>query len=794
MNQSELDDSTESSLFPSSFQCPLYVSSHSVTRLSPCPQHPSSTSPTHLSPALQNPSSPSSSSPVRLSPSLVRINSSSPSRLSQSPQPGSPSSSPICTSPLSSYSPTIRLSPCPRPLRSSPTRLSPCPQMLASHSPTRLSPCSIPLSSPIILKRPIQISSFSDSGSPLDPSTCTFDAACSRYLSQNVMPLLSLWPLQCQELKIIAVEYCIAIFLHSKPASITDSLESSRQSPPSNQPSIQTTVQSDDEQPKLTRTSCSERRAKSIPISKTRIQQKQRQEQLPRHKYQGMLHKDVSLEDKSIRDIVTKKENISRQNLKHVGRGPQSLAFYKRRHLTHDPMLIQARLGLNKTRKTENAGSRLLIDKAKSKLNQALLTIQKDKDVSGGEMSQSKPQMTKSEEGDQTSGLTNSLQSNPSPDSQLKKSSEFPKRHEEFVSPKQFKISASSSSSKGLNCDPESHTCPLTGVSQKIKSEGPADVHKDSKSSLLNLNTSVTEKHKSTHHSKLRFTASETDTCISTPSQANQTECFLFPLKSPGSSVESCHFARICRPESETTTSNYIYTPRQLNQTDQFALKSRTCRRVIKGAGSFSDRKSTYLISTQARKKDSSSQETGRRGAPKKDVSNSSQKSYPDSDTDSIKSNSSRTSSLKENTHARKHKRLEVQIKCGISCNTQSTSTHTARDTKDDAVIPMASHDLPHTSSPRDMYNHPDQQTHTAIPELSMGDWMPQSGADKACKQLLTEEDNLTVEQVNFAQLHQQDDSLLRKPSVSEERKSEEEIIALPGLYALTCEYKPKDF
>lgn len=172
MDQSE-PDHTESSLFPSSFQCPLYVSSHSLTRLSPCLQRPSSTSPIRLSPALHNrSSSPSSSSPVRLSPSLVLIHSSSPSRLSPSPQPVSSSSSPICASPcpspLSSSSPAIRLSPCPQHLPSSPTRLSPCLQLLASHSPTRLSPCSIPLSPPVILKRPIHISSFSDSGSPVD--------------------------------------------------------------------------------------------------------------------------------------------------------------------------------------------------------------------------------------------------------------------------------------------------------------------------------------------------------------------------------------------------------------------------------------------------------------------------------------------------------------------------------------------------------------------------------------------------------------------------------------------------
>lgn len=582
----------------------------------------------------------------------------------------------------------------------------------------------------------------------------------------------------------------IAVFLYSIPAF--DSLEFSRQSLPSNQPSVQTTVQSDNEQSKLTITSCSERRAKSIPISKIRIQQKQRQEQLPRCQYQGMLCKDASSEDKSIREIMTKKESISHPNLKHIGRGPQSLAFYKRRHLTQDPILIQARLGLNKTGKTQIPESRLLFNKAKSRLSQALLKTQKDNDVRGGEMSQSKPQMAKCEVDNQTSGLINRLQCIPNPDSQLKPSSEFPKNHEELGYPKESQIVASSSSSsRVLNCNLESLTCPITGVSQKIKSEDSADVHENSNPSLPDLNTSIIENHKSTHHSKPRFTASETDTSISTLGQTMKTDCFQFPLKSHGSSAESSRLSRICRPESETTRSNYIYTPRQLNQTHQFPLKSRTCRRVIKGAGSFSDRQSAYLKSTQARKKDSSSQETGRRGALKKDVFKPLQRSYHGSDTDSSKSNSSRTSSLEEDTHLRKHKRLDVLVKQGISCSTHRTSTHTARDTKDDAVIQTASLDLPHTGSPQTPYNHSNQQTRTAIPELSMGDWMHQSGADKACERSLTEEDNLTVEQVNFARLHQQDDSLLGKPSVSEARKSE--IIPLPGIYAFAREYKPNN-
>lgn len=505
-----------------------------------------------------------------------------------------------------------------------------------------------------------------------------------------------------------------------------------------------------------------------------------------------MLHKAISPEDKSIKDSVTKNEGTSYSNLKHLGRGPQNLAFYKRRHLTQDPILIKARLGLNKTGKNENPGSRLLLDKAKSKLNQALLKMQKDEDVRPGEMSHSKAQMAESEAVDQTSGLSNRLQSNPSHDTQLKPSSEFLKDHEEFVSPKQSKILAASPSSKALNCDLDIPTCPVTRISQKIKSEFPPDVQENSKSSLLDVHTSVTENRKPTHHSKPRFTASETDTCISTLGQTKQTDCFRSPLKSHGSSPESSHLSRICRPESETTTSNYIYTPRQINQTDQLPLKSKTCRRVIKGAGSFSDRKSTYLLSTQARKKDSSSQETGRRGALKKDVSKPSKKSHNGSDTDSSQSNSSQTSSL-EDSHLRKHKLLDVQNNCGIFCSTKSNSTHTGRNARDDAVIQMASHDLAHTRSPRNLYNHPNRQTHTVMPELSMGDWMPQPGADEAHEQSLTEEDSLTVKQVDFAQLHQQDDSPLRKPSVFEARKSEQEIIPLPGLFAFTREYKPKD-
>lgn len=565
----------------------------------------------------------------------------------------------------------------------------------------------------------------------------------------------------------------IAVFLHSRPA--TDS----RESLPSNQPSVQTTVQSDNGQSQLTITSSSERRVKTIPISKTRIQQKQRQEQLPRHQY---LHKDIGSENKSIMNIMTKKEIISRQNLKHVGRGPQSLALYKKRHLTQDPVLIQARQGLNKTVKTGNPGSRLLSDRAK--LNQALLKMQKDKDVCGGEMSQSKPHMKNSEAGNQASGLTSRLPSSSSPD---KPSSEFPKDHKLLVFPKQSNIVASSSSSKALNCDPETHTSgKFTVDSQKLKCKGPADDYENSNSSSLELNTSNTENLQSTHHSKPQFTASETNTCISTLSQTKQTDCFRFPLKSHGSSAESSHLARICRPESETTTSNYIYTPRQLNHSDKLPLKGRTCRRVIKGAGSFSDRKSMCLMSTQARKKDLSSQETGRRWSQKKDFSKPSQKNHHGSDTDSSKSISSRTSSLEEDTHLKKHKRLEVQIKCSKSCSTQSTNTHTSRDMRDDTVI--------QTTFPGDLYSHPNLQTHRAIPELSMADRMPQTGADQACEQSLGEEYRLTVEQVNFAKLHQQDDSLPRKPSVSEARKSKQEIIPLPAIYAFTRKYKPNDF
>lgn len=499
-----------------------------------------------------------------------------------------------------------------------------------------------------------------------------------------------------------------------------------------------------------------------------------------------MLRKDVSSKDKSIGDIVTKKDGLSHPNLKHTGRGPQSPAFYKKMHLTQNPILIQARLGLNKTGKTKNPESRLLLDKTKSKLKQTLLKMQNNK---GEEMSQYNPQMAKSEEGDQTSGLIGRLQSNPSPDSQLKPSSEFPKDHE-FVAPKQStKIVASSSSSKALNCNPEIHTCPIIGVLQKIKSNGPADVQDNPNSSLLDSNTSIIENHKShiSHHSKPLFTASETDTCISTPSQIKQTDCFRFPLKSHRSSAEFSHLSRICRPESEPSSSNYIYTPNQLNQTDQFSLKSRTCRRVIKGAGGFSDRKSTYAITTQARKKDSSFQETERRGTLMK------KKSYYGSDTDSSKSNASQTSSLEENTNSKKHKRLEIRIKYGISCSTQSTSTHIARDTRDNAVIKMASCGLPHSGTSHILDNHPDQQTHTAIPELSKGDRTHQSGADEACEQSLTDEDSLTVEQVNFARLHQQDDPLLRRPSVFEARKSEQEIIPLSDIYSFTRECKPND-
>ncbi|KAL7845645.1 hypothetical protein AOLI_G00238370 [Acnodon oligacanthus] len=225
-------------------------------------------------------------------------------------------------------------------------------------------------------------------------------------------------------------------------------------------------------------------------------------------------------------------------------------------------------------------------------------------------------------------------------------------------------------------------------------------------------------------------------------------------------------------------------------------LKNRTCRRVIKEAGSLFDSEPKYLTSTQAWKKASFFNQARSKVAQLRDASKSSQKSHSSSDTDSSKSNSSRTSSQENDTHLRRYKSSRVVRK---RSSTQSISMQTTRDQK----IQPDSTDLPQTpSSPHNPYIHPDQHAHRNIPECSMHEWMPQQlfpldtqqkfdplpRVDKASEQPFKEEktnDGLKFDEMDFILSHQQEDSILWKVSDSEEMESEleSEKMPNPGIY-----------
>ncbi|KAG9262500.1 hypothetical protein AMEX_G24275 [Astyanax mexicanus] len=769
MNPSKLDPS-ESSVYPTSSsptnlsQYLQYVSTHPPTRLSPCPQRPSSTSPLRLSPSLlHQSSSPSSNSPTRLSPSPVLVISSSPTQTFPFLQTASSSSSSMgvspCPSPMFSSSPIIRLSPCPPPLQaSSPLRLSPCPQLPTSHSPTRLSPCSTPLTSPVILKRPIRISSFGERGSsPLESSDHGFpcrktSSECSSLMDSSL---------------ILTEPSSIKVFVQSDTAK-SDCFS---MGPFCNyKPSHSTVMQgekwpNDSENSKPSTIPLSKRQFKSIPISNTRVPQ------TSRHQYQ-----DANLASST--STGDKKESVSPPKLRHIGRGSQDLVFFRRRHLTQDPVLMQARLGLNKT-----GSSRVFDDKAKSNTIQDVSKIGKAMD------SQTKHQIPSAEEKSLTLLLNNRHQKisttqrlpessiSKHPSSQLRPELHF-KLQEDFIvpsckkqdnrpSPKQSRTLTQSFSTKSQGspeiCDHKN----IGRVSQQVI--------KKMNSSSLWLKTSGTKSHEPVHPNKSRFTASETP-------QAP----IRFPLRSHGPAGETSRLVKTCRPESDstvTTTSNYAYTPKQLSHTLHFPLSSRTCRRGIQEPGSLSDSESTYSTSNQAWKKASMSDQARCIVSQQRSVCKSSQKSVTGSDTDSSKSTSSRTSSQEDDTQLRRHKGLRVPKKRGLVSSTQSAVRQIDRGQN----IQLDCSDLPRSPSfSRNPCTQSDPHAHTDIPEPSVDEWRPQqqfdplsradSGTDKLTEQPFEGEKSRglkVVEEMNFTQIHQREDLLQWRPYSSEELDSE---------------------
>lgn len=504
------------------------------------------------------------------------------------------------------------------------------------------------------------------------------------------------------------------------------------------------------------RTPSVDRRVKSIPVYNTRVLETQMPKELPMYQYQETFHRNGSSENKPTENI-TKTELIHSQNLKQTGRTPQILESHKRKYPNQNAVLIQARLGLHKTRMATNSKSKDDY-KTMSSIDQTFLRIEKNKHLLVVERdAQSKPQATKSQVGNRISSLTNRLRNppkfnntfNPSeisktPVSHDKEGSVLlnPKKKEKTNLPKQ---SESFSSSKAPPCSAEMLCCTDSVFLQHELDKNYVDLSMNY-NPLLGLKTNRNKSSESYLHSKPQFTASETVSHSTTPGQSNQSNSVRFPLKNE-SPAESNQLGRIFTPELDIVNNTLHY-----NQSACLPLKTRTCKHMINGAGSSSENNHTYFISSHAVKKDQT------------------KKGFIQTADNSAKSlNSNYTASGRH-----------------ILCKTDAI-------VKQAAVIQQDSNRLPPTMA--NLFTHYDEQKPRSSFHLNpqqVAAFLTETdySAYKACNPSIKEEEYKESLQVlknnHFNQSQQQEDKPWKSPGLQKKHKT----VSHHGMYASLGEHK----
>ncbi|KAL1281954.1 hypothetical protein QQF64_000757 [Cirrhinus molitorella] len=560
----------------------------------------------------------SPSSSARLSPCLIPP-SPSPSRLS--PCPVTAGSSPSRLSPLST-SPS-RLSPSSHFISSySPVRLSPCPTCDPSTSPTRVSPCPVPLSPSVVLKKPIHISSFNQTGQSLEQENLIFPQSIVNTVDT------SLNSSQLKSVKTIAqLETTIRVLPtdEHKPLYSADMRGK--------------TWPAEGKMSRFTPISFAERSVRSIPITNTRAHKKQTG--LQQEPFKPQQQEKLKQNSNIYCRVPTKPsalESLSPKNLRHVEKSPyrpQNLAGYQKKRQSQDPTLVRIRLGLIKTGRIINSGAQFSNpEKMKGSCEEKNPKFQSDehpeklkqpipsKVMLGAakqimcERSSGKPQNHPQVPAEGTrqfstkSGLTNPISS---PKTTTNHKYIF-QELDNVSSPKEYSELVSSNSELQNRV---SEDCNSSYSSQQNQTS--ANANQMSKPKI-----------------RPQSTSSETDTAVvtshhsNTSDQCSRMSCFQFPLKSHRSSTEYGQLSRICRP-------------------------------VIKRT---SDSRPTYFKTPQAWRRSFSNQA----GNTRRDVSNSKCLS----DSDSSKSSSSEATLHEDYIFARRHKGLRLYKKCAVNCPTKS--------------------------------------------------------------------------------------------------------------------------
>lgn len=420
---------------------------------------------------------------------------------------------------------------------------------------------------------------------------------------------------------------------------------------------------------RFTPISSTERKVRSIPITKTRGQKNQtglKQDPFRPQK------QDKLKQNSNICYQVTKSstlESISPKNLRHVEKSenrPQNLTGYQKKRQSQDPTLVRIRLGLIKTGRIINSAAHLsnLESDGHPALPEKLQhPIHSKKMLGAPKQTSQKPQNHPQASAEGKKQLYKRSTSPISSPKAITIQKDIFQELKNGSSPKEYVNTSSSSTRQNRASEDRNNTNDSSNESNTIID------------SFQHNLTSASDNQDPKLKSRPQSEASETDNSHYTShynnasDQCSRMNCFQFPLKSPRSFTECGQLSRICRP-------------------------------VIKRT---SDSGPTYFKTPQAWRRSSSNQtaNTGR------DVRNTSQNRCNLSDSESSKSSSNEATLREDYRFGRKYRGVRLYKRCATGCPTKFVGKK-----RDAAVHP-------------ELFGSPSAHTNSETQECSMTGCMP---------------------------------------------------------------------
>ncbi|XP_043100408.1 uncharacterized protein LOC122348696 isoform X2 [Puntigrus tetrazona] len=681
-----------------------------------------------------------------LSPCLIPL-SPSPSRLS--PCPINSGSSPSRLSPLST-SPS-RLSPSSHFISSySPVRLSPCYTCDPSTSPTRVSPCPVPLSPSVILKKPIHISSFSQTKKGSEQQNQIHSS--SQSIINTVDTSLSSPQLKSVD-TISHLENSVRVLQTDENKTLQSADLRGKTWP------VESRIS------RFKPVSSTERSVRSIPMTNSQKRQAGQQQEPFRPPQQDKLKQNLNIYCRGATKPSTL-ESLSPKNLRHVENSayrPQNLVNYQKKRQSQDPTLVRIRLGLIKTGRIINSGAQFLdLEKIKGSNEENNPKSQSDGNPAVSEklkqpirskimLGAAKRIIRPTTMCERSCGKPQNQQQASA--KETRQFSKQPALTNPISSPKAT-TNQKDSFQELDNVPPLKEYSELVSSNSELQDRASENCNAISDSShesnvMMNYPQNNQTSTNDNQESKPKIRPSETDSAVipykNASDQCSRMSCFQFPLKSHRTSTECGQLSRICRP-------------------------------VIKRT---SDSRTTYFKTPQAWRRSSSNQT----GNTRRDVGNSTRNRCSLSDSDSSKSSSSEATLREDYRFARRHRGSQLYKKCATSCPTKFVG-----EKLKSAVHP-------------DLSDSPNTHTDSEMLKCPLAGRMPRCpftlDQQQESKHTLHAKDCDRFQDVNSSWLTEREDSLPLQPSVAADTRSRidscpEECVSTDMSEIVPPEVRPK--